>query len=76
MRSLEILDLYGCSKLRELPEDCEHLKNLKKLDVRGTGISHLASSIFLIENLKVLRDVDCKKSSDDQEDMLYSSSKR
>ncbi|KAF3437652.1 hypothetical protein FNV43_RR20408 [Rhamnella rubrinervis] len=61
MNSLEILNLNSCSALRELPEDCGRLKSLKEVDVRGSGISHLLSSIFLVENLKVFYDTDCNK---------------
>ncbi|KAF3437650.1 hypothetical protein FNV43_RR20406 [Rhamnella rubrinervis] len=61
MNSLEILNLNSCSALRELPEDCGRLKSLKEVDVRGSGISHLPSSIFLVENLKVFYDMDCNK---------------
>ncbi|KAF3437649.1 hypothetical protein FNV43_RR20405 [Rhamnella rubrinervis] len=56
MNSLEILNLYFCRELCELPEDCGRLKSLKEVDVRESGISHLPSSIFLNENLKVLCD--------------------
>ena len=76
MKSLEILNLNSCFALRELPEDCGHLNSLKEFDVRGSGIRHLPSSIFLNENLQVLCDVDCNKFSVDGEDVLYSSSKR
>lgn len=63
MNSLEILNLYDCSELCELPEDCEHLKSLKQVDVRDSGISHFPSSIFLIQNLHVLCDVEVANSS-------------
>ncbi|KAF3437673.1 hypothetical protein FNV43_RR20429 [Rhamnella rubrinervis] len=63
MNSLEILNLYDCCELRELPEDCGHLMSLKVVDVRDSGIRHLPSSIFLIENLKALLDEEVANSS-------------
>ncbi|KAF3437654.1 hypothetical protein FNV43_RR20410 [Rhamnella rubrinervis] len=78
MKSLEILNLYGCGKLCELPEDCGHLKSLQEVDVRGSGISydHLPPSVIYNENIQALCDVDCNKSSDEQEDVLCSSTNR
>uniref|UniRef100_A0A2N9J337 Myb/SANT-like domain-containing protein n=1 Tax=Fagus sylvatica TaxID=28930 RepID=A0A2N9J337_FAGSY len=49
LRSLEILILLGCSKLANLPENLGKIKCLKELDLRGTAISEVPSSIsFLI----------------------------
>lgn len=54
LASLQILDLYGCSNICQLPDDWDHLKRLRNLDIRGTGITHLPSSIFLMKNLELL----------------------
>ena len=49
LRSLEVLILLGCSKLANLPENLGKIKCLKELDLRGTAISEVPSSIsFLI----------------------------
>ena len=49
LRSLEILILLGCSKLANLPENLGKIKCLKELDLSGTAIREVPSSIsFLI----------------------------
>ncbi|KAF3437674.1 hypothetical protein FNV43_RR20430 [Rhamnella rubrinervis] len=61
------LNLASCKSLKKFPdnikEDFGHLKRLKEVDVRDSGIRHLPSSIFLIENLKVLCDEEVANSS-------------
>lgn len=54
LTSLQILNLYGCSKIRKLPDNLEQLNSLRNLDIRSTGLSHIPSSIFLLENLESL----------------------
>ena len=56
LASLQTLIFYGCSKIEKLPDNFEQLKSLRKLDMIGTGIKYLPSSILLMENLE---SVDC-----------------
>ena len=52
--SLKILTLSGCSKIDELPENLGNLEGLEELDVSGTAIKVLPTSINLLKNLKGL----------------------
>ncbi|KAK9942984.1 hypothetical protein M0R45_008617 [Rubus argutus] len=55
LKSLKVLNLSGCSRVNKLPNDMGHLENcLEKLDVSGTGIRELPSSIGLLKNLQDL----------------------
>jgi Leucine-rich repeat (LRR) protein len=54
LSSLETLTLSGCTKLDKLPEKLGDLKGLEELDVSGTAITELPSSVFYLKNLKVL----------------------
>ena len=58
--SLKILTLSGCSKLDELPENLGNLKGLEELDLSGSAIKVLPTSIKLLENLKKLTLCGCK----------------
>ena len=42
---LECLDISGCSNFDNLPENLRNLKGLKNLDLDGTSIKELPSSI-------------------------------
>ncbi|GKC05992.1 Toll/interleukin-1 receptor domain-containing protein, partial [Tanacetum coccineum] len=46
-------DLHGCALLEKLPEDVGRLRCLKKLNILGTGISHLPESIFGLKGLYI-----------------------
>ena len=52
--SLKTLNLSGCSKLDELPENLGKIKGSKELDLSGTAITGLPSSIIHLKNLKGL----------------------
>ena len=54
LTSLKTLALSGCSKLDELLENLGNIKGLEELDVSGTAITRLPSSVVLLKNLKVL----------------------
>ncbi|KAF3447684.1 hypothetical protein FNV43_RR08387 [Rhamnella rubrinervis] len=52
LTSLQSLNIVGCSKIEKLPDNFEKLKSLRNLEIKDSGIKHLPSSIFLMENLK------------------------
>ncbi|KAF3439597.1 hypothetical protein FNV43_RR17875 [Rhamnella rubrinervis] len=52
LTALQTLKLSGCRKLKDLPDNLEQLKSLRDLELNDSGIKHLPSSIFLMENLK------------------------
>uniref|UniRef100_A0A2N9HIH6 TIR domain-containing protein n=1 Tax=Fagus sylvatica TaxID=28930 RepID=A0A2N9HIH6_FAGSY len=54
------LDLYGCSKLDELPENLGILEGLVDLDLSGTAIKELPSSIGHLTSLTYLKIKECK----------------
>ncbi|KAK2637354.1 hypothetical protein Ddye_032146 [Dipteronia dyeriana] len=54
LKSLKILNLQGCSKLDKLPENLEELEHLEELDVGGTAITQVPSSIARLTNLQKL----------------------
>uniref|UniRef100_A0A2N9G9V9 Disease resistance R13L4/SHOC-2-like LRR domain-containing protein n=1 Tax=Fagus sylvatica TaxID=28930 RepID=A0A2N9G9V9_FAGSY len=58
--SLHILNLYGCSKLDELPENLGILEGLMILDLGGTAIIELPSSIGHLTSLTYLKIKECK----------------
>ena len=49
-----MLDLYGCSKLDELPKNLGNLEGLRQLILSGTTIKNVPSSLVLLENLDEL----------------------
>ncbi|XP_030969625.1 TMV resistance protein N-like [Quercus lobata] len=57
--SLKILILSGCSILKELPENLGNIEGLEKLDVSGTALTRLPSSIVHLKNLRVLSLREC-----------------
>ncbi|KAF3448851.1 hypothetical protein FNV43_RR09566 [Rhamnella rubrinervis] len=68
LTSLQTLELFYCFMLRKLPDNLEQLKSLRNLNIRASGIRHLPSSIFLMENLESL--------SCDNEKMIESAIRR
>ncbi|KAK0592712.1 hypothetical protein LWI29_024080 [Acer saccharum] len=54
LKSLKILNLQGCSKLHKFPENLEELEQLEELDVGGTAITQVPSSIARLTNLQKL----------------------
>ena len=54
LKSLKILNLQGCSKLDKFPENLEELEHLEELDVGGTAITQVPSSIARLTNLQKL----------------------
>ncbi|PRQ22133.1 putative leucine-rich repeat domain, L domain-containing protein [Rosa chinensis] len=60
LKSLKVLNLSGCSKIKKLPNDMGHLESLEELHVNGTGIRELPSSIGMLERLPLLKIEDCK----------------
>ena len=51
--SLKTLNLSGCPKLDELPKNLGEIEGLEELDLSGTAIMGLPSSIIHLKNLKV-----------------------
>lgn len=60
LNSLRILDISGCSKLSRLPDGLKEIKCLEELNAADTSIDELPSSIFYLDNLKVLSFAGCK----------------
>ena len=54
------LDLAGCTKIEKLPENLGNVEGLKKLDLSGTDIKELPSSIERLTNLTKLTLSNCK----------------
>ena len=54
VKLLECLDLFGCSKVENLPENLGNVEGLKVLNLIGTAIKEVPSSIALLKNLKRL----------------------
>ena len=54
LTSLYALNLSGCLKLDNMPMNLGNLENLENLDVSGTAIREIPSSIFCLKNLKIL----------------------
>nr|XP_023923960.1 TMV resistance protein N-like [Quercus suber] len=54
LMSLKTLNLFGCSKLDELPKNLGKIGGLEELDLSGTAVTGLPSSIVHLKNLKVL----------------------
>ncbi|XP_021670665.2 disease resistance protein Roq1-like [Hevea brasiliensis] len=52
--SLKTLTLSGCSKLDKLPEKFENVECLEELDISGTAMRQIPSSILLLKNLRTL----------------------
>ncbi|XP_030924530.1 TMV resistance protein N-like [Quercus lobata] len=60
LNSLEFPDLYGCPNFENLPENLGNLKDLYHLDLSGTSIKDLPSSIDGLTTLTSLTLEDCK----------------
>ncbi|KAJ9671298.1 hypothetical protein PVL29_027333 [Vitis rotundifolia] len=60
LKSLKYLFLRGCSNLETFPEIKEEMECLEKLDLSGTCIKELPSSIEYLNHLTSLRLVECK----------------
>ncbi|XP_030926146.1 disease resistance-like protein DSC1 [Quercus lobata] len=54
------LDLVGCSKFDNLPENLGNVEGLEKLDLSGTAIKELPSSIEHLTSLTLLSLKNCK----------------
>ncbi|KAF7815249.1 TMV resistance protein N-like [Senna tora] len=63
LRSIKIINLSGCSKCEKLSENWNENKAMEVLDVSGTAIKEVPSSIFLLENLNFLSFRGCKGTS-------------
>ncbi|TQD93885.1 hypothetical protein C1H46_020499 [Malus baccata] len=61
MRSLKTLNLSGCSSLEMFPEILEVMEGLEGLDLSGSKIKELSSSINNLTELRYLRLKDCKE---------------
>ncbi|KAK9987256.1 hypothetical protein SO802_032207 [Lithocarpus litseifolius] len=61
LKSLEFLDLFGCSKFGNLPKNLGNVEGLKKLNLIGTAIKDLPSSIERLTNLTLLTPLKCYK---------------
>ncbi|KAF2298185.1 hypothetical protein GH714_016891 [Hevea brasiliensis] len=57
--SLKELNMSGCSKFKELPEDLGKLKSLVVLNLDGTGINILPETIRNMKNLEILSLSEC-----------------
>ncbi|XP_065633289.1 disease resistance protein RUN1-like [Quercus suber] len=60
MESLKVLILFGCSKLKKIPEFGENMQSVLKLYLDGTAITKLPTSIGLLTDLVLLNVRDCK----------------
>ncbi|CAN6722889.1 unnamed protein product [Malus baccata var. baccata] len=63
LKYLEELHLYRCFKLENFPEILEPMEDLKSLDLSGTAIQELHSSIEFLPALKRLELKGCKRLS-------------
>ena len=60
MKSLEILILSGCSKIKRIPEFTENMERLSILHLDGTAVTQLPSTVEHLTNLASLNLRDCK----------------
>ncbi|CAL9020028.1 unnamed protein product [Prunus brigantina] len=60
MDSLECFSLWGCSKVRKIPEFGEHMQNLLQLNLARTAIEQIPSSIEHLVGLNCLYIMECK----------------
>ncbi|XP_068329115.1 disease resistance protein RPV1-like [Pyrus communis] len=61
MKYLETLNLFGCSSLEMFPEISEDMEELSELNLFGSEITELPSSINNLCGLRFLNLIDCKK---------------
>ncbi|XP_024042902.1 TMV resistance protein N-like [Citrus clementina] len=52
LKSLKILNLSGCSTLENVPENLGKVDSLEELDISGTAIRQLPTSVSILKNLK------------------------
>uniref|UniRef100_A0A2N9GNB1 TIR domain-containing protein n=1 Tax=Fagus sylvatica TaxID=28930 RepID=A0A2N9GNB1_FAGSY len=62
LKLLKYVYISGCSKLERLPENLGNAESVEVLDVSGTAIRHVPSSIGMLKKLKVLSFRGCKGS--------------
>ncbi|XP_028945511.2 disease resistance protein RPV1-like [Malus domestica] len=60
LRSLQSLNLYGCTRLKSFPEIEAEMESLEYLDISKSGIRELPSSIAYLTGLKVLKANECE----------------
>nr|AHG28994.1 NBS-LRR protein [Cicer arietinum] len=60
LKSLITLNVSGCSKLHSIPEGLKEINCLEELLASETSIEELPSSVFYLENLKVISFSGCK----------------
>ncbi|KAL6326305.1 hypothetical protein AAG906_005499 [Vitis piasezkii] len=60
LKYLKRLNLYGCSNLETFPEIMEDMESLQELDLSGTCIKELPSSIEFLKHLVDLQLVKCE----------------
>jgi Leucine-rich repeat (LRR) protein len=60
LKLLKDVDISGCSKFERLPENLGNAESVEELDVSGTAIRHVPSSIGRLKNLKRLSLEGCK----------------
>ncbi|KAB2596466.1 TMV resistance protein N-like [Pyrus ussuriensis x Pyrus communis] len=61
MKSLKSFDLYGCWSLEMFPEISEEIEGLKVLDLSGSKIKEMPSSINNLTGLNLLKLENCKE---------------
>ncbi|XP_054818927.1 disease resistance protein RUN1-like [Prosopis cineraria] len=54
LKSLVTLNIFGCSKLLSLPDNLEENESIEVLDISGTGIRKIPSSINSLRDLRKL----------------------
>ncbi|KAI9116638.1 hypothetical protein K1719_012296 [Acacia pycnantha] len=54
LKSLKVLNIFGCSKIYSLPQNIEENERLEEIDLRGTAIREIPSSMLSLKNLKTL----------------------
>ncbi|XP_054819954.1 disease resistance protein RUN1-like [Prosopis cineraria] len=54
LKSLVTLNIFGCSKLLSLPDNLGENESIEELDIRGTAIKEIPSSINSLEDLRKL----------------------
>ena len=63
MESLKVLILFGCSKLKKIPEFGENMQHVLELYLGGTAITKLLTSIGHLTDLVLLNVRDCLQKS-------------
>ncbi|KAK9984835.1 hypothetical protein SO802_034360 [Lithocarpus litseifolius] len=61
LKSLDTIILFGCPKFDKLPKDLGNIINLKELNLSGTAIKELPSSVEFLIGLTSLDLTNCKK---------------